>query len=102
MATTTWWRRVRDWEGFWTRWVGLSVFGPARLDDEHDPIEALRRDYHRPPSRRRAARSNRGQRAMQSLPGARAVVAPRTHRPTPDELAREVWEDESPALPREG
>ena len=98
MTIRTWWRRVLDWEGFWSRWLGLSLFGPAQLDDEHDPREALRRDYHRPHARRRAAHSNRGQRAMQALPGARTPVLPRRGTLTPDELADEVWEDESPAV----
>lgn len=31
-----------------TRWILLQMFGPAQQDDEHDPIVALKRRYHRP------------------------------------------------------
>ncbi len=41
------WREV----SYWIQLALLSVLGPAQLDDEHDPIEQLKRAHHRPPSR---------------------------------------------------
>lgn len=32
---------------FWFQWVMLQMFGPAQQDEAHDPIELLKRKYHR-------------------------------------------------------
>jgi hypothetical protein len=46
------WHRVADQVLYWVRLALLTLFGPAQLDDEHDPIVALRRDHDR--NRRRS------------------------------------------------
>lgn len=46
-------RRVRDESAYRIRLVGLTLFGPATLDEEHDPVQALRRQYGKVPRRRR-------------------------------------------------
>lgn len=46
-------RRVRDESVYRVRLVGLTLFGPATLDEEHDPVQALRRQYGKVPRRRR-------------------------------------------------
>ncbi|MGB8021481.1 MAG: hypothetical protein WCF04_09665 [Candidatus Nanopelagicales bacterium] len=38
-------RRLLEAITYRVRLVLLSAFGPATLDDEHDPIVALRRDH---------------------------------------------------------
>lgn len=44
-------RRLLQAIAYRVRLALLSVFGPATLDDEHDPIVALRRDHHQYSSR---------------------------------------------------
>jgi hypothetical protein len=44
-------RRAWHEVSYWVQLALLSVLGPAQLDDEHDPIEQLKRAHHRPPSR---------------------------------------------------
>ncbi len=41
-------RAAKD-AAYFIRRLGLALFGPAQLDEEHDPIEALRRQYGRLP-----------------------------------------------------
>ena len=42
-------RRAGREVSYWIQLALLSVLGPAQLDDEHDPIEQLKRAHHRPP-----------------------------------------------------
>lgn len=44
-------RGWRDAVTYYAKWLMLNMFGPAQQDDEHDPIVALKRQYHRPTSR---------------------------------------------------
>ena len=39
-------RAVRS-VAYWVQWLGLTLFGPAQQDSEHDPIEILKRKYGR-------------------------------------------------------
>ena len=39
------WDRVRDEIVYHTTYLALSLLGPAQLDEEHDPREALKRKY---------------------------------------------------------
>jgi hypothetical protein len=61
-------RRAEKYVEYRIQWIGLSLGGPARLDDEHDPIEQLKRRYDRPPRKVRRRRRTRGQAAMDQLP----------------------------------
>jgi hypothetical protein len=40
-------RRILDSIVYWVRLALLTVYGPATLDDEHDPILALKREHQR-------------------------------------------------------
>lgn len=42
-------RGIRESIAYWTQWTLLQVYGPAEQDREHDPIELLKRKYHRSP-----------------------------------------------------
>jgi hypothetical protein len=33
--------------GYFVRWLGLSLYGPAQFGDQEDPLERLRRRYGR-------------------------------------------------------
>jgi hypothetical protein len=39
--------RLRGTIVYWVRLALLTVFGPATLDDEHDPIVQLKREHQR-------------------------------------------------------
>jgi hypothetical protein len=68
MSRTTRSARAQDRVAYWARWLALNLVGPARLDDEHDPIEQLKRRYHRPPPRPRALHASRGWVSLSRLP----------------------------------
>jgi hypothetical protein len=68
VSRTTRSARARDWLAFWSRWLALNLVGPARLDDEHDPVEQLKRRYHRPPARPRTLHATRGWVSLSHLP----------------------------------
>ena len=61
-------RRAEKYVEYRIQWIGLSLGGPARLDDEHDPIEQLRRRYDRPPRKTHPRRPTRGYVALDRLP----------------------------------
>ena len=44
--------RVVDSLAYRIQWLGLTLFGPAQQDSEHDPIEILKRKYGRDRPRR--------------------------------------------------
>ena len=68
MATTPFVRHARDSIAYWSQWLALSLGGPPRLDDEHDPIENLKRQYHRPPPHPRKFHASRGWIQLTHLP----------------------------------
>jgi len=61
-------RRAEKYVEYRIQWIGLSLGGPARLDDEHDPIEQLKLRYHRPPRRTHPRRPSSGYEALDRLP----------------------------------
>jgi hypothetical protein len=53
---------------FWTQWVALELLGPARLTDDQDPVEMLKRRYHRHLPREHPLWSSKGYKALSHLP----------------------------------
>jgi len=53
---------------FWTQWVALELLGPARLADDQDPVELLKRRYHRHLPREHPLWSSKGYKALSHLP----------------------------------
>lgn len=47
MGIRTFGGRVVKTVVYWVRVALLTLFGPATLDDEHDPIQRLRREHVR-------------------------------------------------------
>lgn len=40
--------KALEWIGYKAKLIGLGVFGPPRLDDEHDPIVQLKEEHGEP------------------------------------------------------
>jgi hypothetical protein len=53
---------------FWSQWIALELGGPPRLDDEHDPVELLKRRYHRPAPHPRKFYASKGWISLSHLP----------------------------------
>jgi hypothetical protein len=68
MTTRSMIRRAERYLEYRVQWLGLSLGGPARLDDAHDPLERLRRHYHRPAARPRRTHLTRGGESLRRLP----------------------------------
>jgi len=60
-------RAARNRVTFGVKWLGLELFGPAQLDNAHDPIEGLRRRYGLRPRRSRTPHPSQGARNLQQL-----------------------------------
>lgn len=42
---------VVDWAAYWSQRLLLDVYGPATQGRDRNPVERLKRDYGRPPSK---------------------------------------------------
>lgn len=45
MTVSGMWTKIRDEIVYHSTYLALTFLGPAQLDDEHDPREALKRKY---------------------------------------------------------
>lgn len=41
-------RKPFDAAAYWVQWTALMLWGPATQDEDHDPIQNLKRRYGRP------------------------------------------------------